>query len=189
MGGLFRPVGGRAAAVYWRRRLLIALVLAGVGIFVWQLVDPRGLSDAATVTSGTGSVRPNAVKPCLSKELSLSVEGSSPINIGSDAKLTVGVSNNGEKRCSFNPSKTPLVLAIRSGPDGVWSTDNCSAWAIGGAVTIEPKGSHQWEVRWPTKRSQQGCRYSATPLAAGTYIATVTTENVQPSRFVFRLAA
>lgn len=188
MGGLLRPVGGRAPVVYWRRRILVlsVLILVGAVVLGWPK-NERGQSSQATATPAVARGSVDRVVACSASDLTLGLDVPTPVVAGTETPLTVRVSNGGDAPCSFEPSSAPLAVSVRSGSDGIWSTADCPDWGAMGMVTIDSGGSNQWEVMWPTSRSQQGCRLSDATLRSGTYIATASVPDVPPARFIFRL--
>lgn len=177
--------------MYWRRRVLLVgvVTLMLIALAVWHGLDdgPQGEQGAAMVSHTTTSALDTAA--CPVENLSLFVDGVSPVRAGSVVSLTVRVANEGSDPCAFEPSSGPLSVSVRSGTDMIWDSEDCPEWGAAGRVVIDAGGTNAWDMEWPTSRSEPGCRLVDGRLGSGTYIATASLPDVQSARFVFRFVA
>lgn len=191
MGSLLHPVGSQPSWVYWARRgavvLAVVLVVAAL-VFVFRpqppstvVAVPATTSPSPAVTSpvptASGSPSPSAsptpTGPLVCDATNSAVGLSAFRKVKQDAKqvFKVSITNSGKQPCVLTLSPTTFTLAVTSGTDKIWTTDDCEKWVPTHKQTLKSKGAYEFAITWPVARSAPGCKLAKSVLGAGTYVA------------------
>lgn len=180
---VLRPVGPLPPGAYWLRRLLVLLVVAGVGLGAWWLfnrdggdADPAGATTDST--SATGSASPSVsptqstttkapkktkspsatARPCAEQEIEVTVVTDAPIYpAGELPKFTLAVKNVGTSPCSQDVGSSALELRVSSGGSKIWSSDDCNPSGESRIKDLKPGERFLQTVPWDRLESAPGC--------------------------------
>ncbi|RKS75244.1 hypothetical protein CLV35_1703 [Motilibacter peucedani] len=155
--------------------------------------DPSGgPSTAPSSTPGaTPAATPAPGGTCSDRQLRVVVgTDASAYRAGATPRLSFTVTNNSSTPCTRDVGTAALSLEVRSGPDRIWNSDDCtskgssSVRTLAAGTTFTPRS-----VTWSGKRSGPGkCGPGRARAKAGTYTVTarVGTLTSAPKRFVLR---
>lgn len=195
---------------YWLRRLIVlVLLLAIIGLMAWamtalvrgrQQTAATGATVTTTPADGPRIVRAPATSPtpvplatpgppraCAPAKLAAAVAGAPEAKSGEKEELAFAVTNTGGKACILALTAQNTELVITSGNDMIWTSKDCWATVGDKQATVEPGKALEWKSIWETKRSVGSCELSPQKLGAGTYVATLKVEGVEPAHFRFNL--
>lgn len=146
-------VGPLPAAVYWRRRLVVLVGLAMVGLVVWYAcsspapnVAGAPLTSSATASAGDGSspatgqspsvTLPDAIyqNTCADSDMKVTARASatelSPGGRaagGSQVRFTISIKNSSTRECNRDVGADVQELRLVYGERVIWSSDDCDA--------------------------------------------------------------
>ncbi|MHB8342510.1 MAG: hypothetical protein ACYDB7_15270, partial [Mycobacteriales bacterium] len=174
---------------YWRRRA----VAGGVALFVVLVIvesfgggsarRPAGRVAGPSAGSPTAATRVPA-GPCVAADLTVTaVTDAVSYPAGVDPRVLVTVTDGGG-RCVLAAGP---VVTVTSGSDRIWSSGDCGG--AGGQLVLAP-GPRTIAVVWTRRRSEPGCAApptGASPVASGTYHATVTLDGLTAAAPAFHL--
>lgn len=108
--------------------------------------------------------------------------------VGASPRLELRVTNTGPTACTLDLGQASVELVVVSGPDRIWSSDDCASGGDADPVTLEPGAIEVSRVTWPGTRSRPGCDGEQTRARAGTYRvqARVGDQRVQGQPFLLR---
>ena len=195
---LLHPVGPEPARVYWVRRAALAALLVVLLVGAAYACSGGGGSSgrpggtaadqpAPTVTTTTTSPKPG-VPRCGGKRLRVeAATDADTYPAGSTPRLTAVVVNAGTGPCRLATQPGARSWSISSGPDQVWSTDDCGHRS---SVRLERlKAGHQvtYAVTWDGNRSEPGCASPGAQAQPGTYRLDVTVDGARAQPVIFHL--
>lgn len=132
-------------------------------------VEPSAEQSATAEPTATESVPAG----CQPTNLKLRVDGPDSVSqLDTTANFRVVVSTT-EQGCQLDLGAAAAALAITSGNDEVWETENCADWHPAGVLDLVSGEESGFDVNWPVKRSH-GCELSDEVLGVGTYVATAS---------------
>ncbi|MCL2454467.1 MAG: hypothetical protein FWD18_04105 [Micrococcales bacterium] len=176
------------ARVYWVRRVLVLVVLVGVGAVVVlglrALTDPApGASPTSTPGSTATSTLPGGIADCDPSALRLTVAPTAAsFPDGVSPGLTVTIANDGSVACLVDAGEQHALVTITSGEDRVWSSQDCApADAPARTLLLAPGKADTRQVAWNLLRSAPGCPEGLPTPGAGTYVASFTVGGAQAS--------
>jgi hypothetical protein len=209
------PVGPLPPATYWRRRLTLllgALVLllvarscvggsspsprtrAGAGAS--PSATPTATGSAAPTTSPSRSPSPRATTSaagtglCPDGVLRVTTRSdATDYKVGTSPRFTVTVTNTSATDCRRDLGGAAVELLVYSGPDRIWSSDDCGAGGGTEVLTLRAGASLEKSVPWSGKRSAPGCPSPAqrTQAKPGTYRVLARVGTLRSAGAVFRL--
>lgn len=193
------PVGPLPVSTYWRRRIVLLLGLLVVVLLLRSCAGgstPRRTSSTPRATATpTSSAHPVASRPpvtaavlCPDASLTLtSATDSAAYAVGAAPKITLTVKNTSKAACRRDLGAGAVELLVFSGPDRVWSSDDCNpSKAV--ALTLLGAGGTQAVVKtWPGTRSKPACSGSKAPAKGGTYRVVARVGTLRVEGAVFRL--
>ena len=198
-----QPVGPLPASTYWRRRLVLLVVLLLVVFVAKSCVGGGGSSptgagshptpSATTHPTRTASPRPTTTRAtgpvtCADSALTLTPSTDAPqYTVGATVRVTVTVKNVSAVGCRRDLGGGALEVLVYSGPDRIWSSDDCSSDKGSSVQTLAPGGSLQTTVSWAGKRSARGCTGSKAEAKPGTYTVRARLGTLHSGATVFRL--
>jgi hypothetical protein len=191
---VLHPVGKLPAAVYWRRRALVLMLLLSVlGGGSWLgsalLTGGRG----ATVTTAATSRVPSTPLPTPSLERvvpamaavrmpapygpcadsAIAVRGGAPAAVpaGGRATLQLVVTNTSAVPCvrALDRGLQEIVLADAAG-HRIWDSNDCADLHGHDSRTLLPGRPVSFPVAWNGRASRTGCTGQPTAPAAGKYV-------------------
>lgn len=203
-----QPVGPLPASTYWRRRVLVGLVVLVALLLVLRACG--GSDDPAALTSSPTGEQPSAPASSLPSPLppspSPSPSPAAPLACGdaaltvmveADAKsykrgaaprFTLTVTNRGPVPCRRALGPDVVELRVFSGEDRIWSSDDCSKGTGQGVLLLGAGEARALTVQWPGKRTKPGCETGAVALP-GTYRVSATVGPIVRQGTVFQITA
>ena len=187
MTGIVNPVGPEEPQVYWRRRVMLAVVALITLVIIVRSLTGGGDTAAAVATS-----TPAATQPAATPAPSLEVASPTPETIQPTADPTVPpvgegecsdadtsirvlvdrettavgegvhikmiVKNISDKTCKRDVGSGANEVTVISGPALIWSTDHCNASTDKNLVELTP--GQEWSVKvvWIGKQTAKGCK-------------------------------
>jgi hypothetical protein len=180
------PVGPEPPGVYWRRRLIVLGVLVLVIIFLWWLFVGRssGSPDAGPTPEPTPTDSPTATpSPTTASPTPTRTDGSCADEdilveatpelaiypVGSTPQLTLTITNIGVNECRRDVGPGANEIAIESGEDVLWSSDDCNPSDESDVVALARGESFETQVVWDGRTSEEGCPPDMPLVEAGEY--------------------
>lgn len=157
---------------------------AGVGVTQAPTAPGQGGSSAAApstpLAQPTGS--------CVSSDVVAvpSVEGTA--YAGKPVVLTLTLTTRTSPACSWEVSASSLVLKITSGPDRIWSTQDCTGAVPKQVVVVRKDAPTTVSVVWNGLRSDAACSRATEWAEPGYYHAVAAAFGADPTDAQFRLA-
>ena len=106
---------------------------------------------------------------------------------GGPITITLGLTGT-QPACSFTVSPRSVVLKVTSGPDGIWSSQDCPKSIPTRTVAVRSTGVTRVPVTWSGRRSDAGCSRTTAWAEPGYYHALAAAMGSQPSDVQFRLS-
>lgn len=203
MASLLHPVGAQPAWVYWARRAalvvaLVALVVVGMMLFrpqapttVTGVPETPATTPSMTTPSGspstTESATPAPTGPlvCDPTNSGLTLAGYQKVKQDAKQSFKVAVTNTGSAACVLDLKPANFSLAVTSGTDRIWTTDDCTKWVPARKQTLKPTKAYEFAIEWGVSRSSSGCKQAKGLLNPGTYVATANFADSLKARQVF----
>ncbi len=161
------PVGDRPPNVYWRRRMVaavlavvvVALVVWGVSAAVGALrgdddpttapgtpvtsapaADPAETTAAPSTAADASTAQGEGEVPACSADGTAVVATADAASypLGSTAKLGMTITNTRKAPCTLDAGSAALELLVVSGEDRIWSSDDCQEGAESRPSTVDP---------------------------------------------------
>lgn len=176
--------------MYWRRRIVVLLVLIGMLLLAQVLVNalrqgpgPSGgpsaeqspgttpaSQPAAPATSGAALPGLGEPMECADDVIKVSATtDSSTYRAGEGAVLTLGITNISDAPCLRDIGPKANELLIKSGGYHVWSSDDCSTGAKSKVATLQPGERFVSTISWDGLMSGKGCPQISKVAKAGRY--------------------
>ena len=189
---VIRPRGPLPPSTYWVRR---AVVLGVVLIVLLVLLRACGGDDegsprdtaspaastetepaatasptAAVASSPSAAPSPPQAAPCNPARLTIEAVADRPAyRRPATPRLSLVIRNPGPNPCRLDVGPAALELRVISGPDRIWSSDDCTPGGAPQIVTVPPGGAQSSTVAWPLRRSRPGCPEGQAGAEPGTY--------------------
>ena len=168
------------ASVYWRRRLVVfGGLLAVIAVIVLIVVRPGFGTTAEPVEEEvTEELAVVEVPNCLPSQLELTARtDQTSYDAGVNPQLWMGVKNISAVECSVDVGTDVQKYVVSSGPDLIWSSDDCQTDSVPFEITLPP-GSEQEtsSIPWDRTRSTPdtcGGERPAMPAGGASYHLTV----------------
>ena len=108
--------------------------------------------------------------PCNPARLSIQAVADRPAyKRPATPRLSLVITNPGPAPCRLDVGPAALELRVISGPDRIWSSDDCTPGGGPQIVTVPPGGTQSSTVAWPLRRSRPGCPEGQAGAEPGTY--------------------
>lgn len=201
----WRPVGPEPASTYWRRRA----VLAAAAILLLALLSANltgGEDEPDTVAEATATPQaapdgesevppdptpaesPLEVAICQPEMLKIQATADhASYRVGSSPRLSLSVQNTGGGPCTRDLGQAAVELLVTSGPDRIWSSDDCAPGGAEDVTTLQPGKPVVQRVTWDARRSRPGCTGAKERAEPGTYRVTGRVGQLRVEGDVFRL--
>ncbi len=193
---MWHPVGPHPPSVYWRRRLVLLLVVLVAAIALGSTLGgsatPAGTSAAApgqtpTPTASLSTPTPVTTTATPPPSPSPAASSAEPVDCaanvltvtaatdaetypaGSTPELTLTVRNTGIAPCRTDLGSAQLELRVLSGQDRVWSSDDCSPGGDPNPTVLPAGGQFTTSLQWPRVRSAPSCPGGEPAAQPGTY--------------------
>lgn len=216
MSGLATPRGPLPARVYWTRRLILVAVAVLLVVTLGRVLTggsdggadagatrndkaaqvagvptPTGgaATDAATpaLTPGAKASKPPLAQPdgpCKPEDLTVTAEVGTTPNDG-QVEMVLAVSGT-EDACTFTFSQESVVVKISSGPDGIWSSQQCKILPSQDVVVRSALPAKVPFV-WNGHRSDEDCSRGAAWAKTGSYHVIAAPLGGEPTDIQFEL--
>jgi hypothetical protein len=126
------PVGPQSPAVYWRRRLLVALGLVAVIVVIVLIVVRPGSGAPTTASSRTPtptasvSTDPDDVAECDPAKVTVeAVTNAVAYDPGVNPQLSLVIKNTATAPCTIAAGSDVQVFTITSGDEVIWRSTDC----------------------------------------------------------------
>ena len=187
MTGVVHPVGPEQPQVYWRRRVMLALVALITLVVIVRSLTGGGDTAAAVATSTpvasqpvatpapslvVASPTPETIQPtadptvppvgegeCSDADTSIRVlVDRETTAVGEGVHIKMIVKNTSDKTCKRDVGSGANEVTVISGPALIWSTDHCNASTDKNLVELTP--GQEWSVKvvWIGKQTAKGCK-------------------------------
>ncbi len=180
---MLRPTGSLPAAIYWRRRLLIAaaVLLAGLTVYVLflsggdkQKPSGQGPPGHGVTSKSPGSTRAStpSVAPVSCVPSVLRVQGvtqASRYRVGQQPELEIQVTNTGQRPCTTNLSDSQIELLVYNGESRVWGSHDCQVKPGTSPVTLMAGKQVRRSIVWTGLSSQPRCTGNRQRVGVGVY--------------------
>lgn len=168
MSSLLDPVGPLPRSVYWRRRLIVLVILAllvGGVVTLLNAIFSGGTPSASPTAAVTGTAAP--VTNCDSKDIGLTANTDKDSYVkGEKPMMSMTITNNGTTACTFQVGTDKQKYVIMSGADLIWDSTKCQTGATPYEQKFDPGQSVTTDAfAWGRTRSDN-CT-AGTPAVAG----------------------
>ncbi|GAA1126178.1 hypothetical protein [Citricoccus alkalitolerans] len=106
---------------------------------------------------------------------------------GEEPVLELRVDNTGEEPCEANLGTTQQVFTVYSGPDRIFSTEDCQVDGQDALVEISPDEQERARFTWPRVRSSEDCGETTQEPRSGTYRLEVSLGDLRAQPVTFNL--
>jgi hypothetical protein len=199
---VLHPVGPLPASTYWRRRLVLLLLLVALALVARSCVadgsDKKNASANPTPSVSSRATQQPTPRPsvtraagpvtCADSALTLTASTDAPqYPAPSTVKITLTVKNVSSSTCRRDLGNGVLEVLVHSGADRIWSSDDCATDKGVAVQTLRPGASLETTVSWSGKRSARGCTGSKADARPGTYTVRARVGTLRSAVIVFRL--
>jgi hypothetical protein len=175
------PVGPQPSTVYWRRRLVVGLVLVAVVVVVLLIVfrpasgapqgnDPSGTPSTTPTPTSTAPTDPDDAAACdLSKVTLVPVTDATSYDPGINPALTFTIKSTMTVPCVIPVGTDIQEYRVTSGEELIWSSKDCQTDPVAAETVLMPgvpqsPASIQWDR---TRSSTETCETTREPVVAG----------------------
>jgi hypothetical protein len=146
---------------------------------------PTGPGGTAPATPTTPLAQPTG--SCASSDVVAVPSVDPPAYAARPVVLRLTLTTRTSPACSWEVSPSSLVLKITSGPDRVWSTQDCRNAVHKQVVTVRKDAPTTVSVVWNGQRSDAECSHSTSWALPGYYHAVAAAFGADPMDVQFRL--
>jgi hypothetical protein len=171
------PVGPQAPAVYWRRRLLVALgLVAVIVVIVLIIVKPGsgtptgGASGSNPTPTNTVATDPDDVAECDPAKVTVeAVTNAVAYDPGVNPELQLVLKSTATAPCTIPAGSDVQVFTITSGDEVIWKSTDCQVDPQEQVQLLNPgvpvsSASLTWDR---TRSSPDTCEQTREPVTAG----------------------
>jgi hypothetical protein len=105
---------------------------------------------------------------CADSDVNVTPSVHGPAYAGQRVMITLNLTTVQSPACTWEVSPRSVAVKITSGPDRVWSTQDCAAWMPTRSVVVRKDHVHKVRLGWNAQRSVGSCSRS-TPWAQPGY--------------------
>lgn len=145
MSTIRNPVGPQAPHVYWRRRVLVALIAIAVIVIVVLIIvrpgsgAPRVVTPPSPAKSASAAVTSDPSTACSDAKLRLqAITDKTTYAATEKPQISMKLTNTGPSACTVNLGSTKQELIISSGSEKIWDSKDCQTGAIDSSIVIKP---------------------------------------------------
>ncbi len=146
-----------------------------------------------TKDSGKGSGKasstplPEAAGPCSSSDVVVTPTIKHRASAGRAVVFALDLTTKSSPACDFTVSARTLVLKVTSGPDRVWTTQQCQGAVPKQQVVVRKDTPATIDMAWNGQRSDADCSRSTSWAQPGYYHAVAAAYGADPVDVQFRL--
>lgn len=131
---------------------------------------PSQVTSSSPAPSTPSSPAATAPVPCQSPALQISIKANgATFAAGVSPVFTMTIKNAGTTPCLRDVSSAATELQVTSGPDRIWSSDDCAQPSTAKISTLKPNEIKTVAVTWNRKRSKSGASCVGTEALPGQY--------------------
>jgi hypothetical protein len=150
-------------------------------------------TSTATGQGGSPSASPSTplAQPtgsCASSDVVAVPSVAGPAYAAKPVVMTLTLTTRTSPACTWEVSASSLVLKITSGPDRIWSTQDCTAAVHKQVVVVRKDTPSTVSVVWNGQRSDADCSRATSWAQPGYYHAVAAAFGADPRDVQFRLA-
>ena len=125
-------------------------------------------SGSATATAGATATA--AAGTCADGDLTVRVTTDAPAYpVRGTPQLRMSIRNTSAAACTRDLGQAAVELLVFSGPDRIWSSDDCAPGGGADLVRLSPGEERAITLTWAGRRSAKGCAGDKDPARPGTY--------------------
>lgn len=216
MASLWNPSGPLSPAVYWRRRLLVLVVVGVLGVAMagaWNAIDsgPTGHLDKAVAVAAEQQPSPPArINPVRDRPATLRPEPTQvladpdgpcqPADVsvepvvhravaGQDVRIRLRLRTLAADACTWTVDGTSVTVKITSGNDPIFSTQQCPSAVGSREVVVRDVADTVVTVVWHGRRSDDECSRLTDWALPGWYHVEAAALGGEPAETQFELTA
>lgn len=172
------PVGPQAPRVYWRRRLVVGLVLLAVVIIIVMIVSqlnritptPVGTSTPSATSSSTAAPTAAAGDKCDPAKVVVDpLTDAASYEAGVNPVLSFSLKSTMTVPCTLAVGSDVQEFRVTSGDELIWTSKDCQTGQVAAVVTLQPgvpKGGPS--ITWDrTRSSTDTCTTAREQVVAG----------------------
>ena len=150
---------------------------------------PAASATSRPATSAPASVvPPDPSTPCAKSAIKVTAAANAgSFAAGVEPELTLTVTNTGQTACTRDLGPAQTELRVTSGPDRIWSSDDCAATAAANPTVLKPDETKTFKVTWKRTRSKP-CDGTKPAALAGNYRVFGRVGDITSAPDAFRLA-
>lgn len=138
--------------------------LGGIGSTQTEPTDPT------TTESGPDEVALSNPVECASDAVSLELGlQATEVDAGSSLEVPITMTNTGQVPCLLDVGHAQLRMAVTSGNDPVWTTDQCPSGRAEHRILLAAGAVQENTITWNGRRGAQDCPDNTHAARKGTY--------------------
>lgn len=160
---------------------------SGAALQVAATPTISGAADPSSGDTATNIPLPGPQGRCADDDIRISPSIKGFAYAGSPVVFALSLTTAGSPACTWSVSPSTLVLKITSGPDRIWSTQDCRGAILKQDVVVRKDTPTVVDLAWNARRSNAGCTSSSGWVEPGYYHAVVAAWGSEPVDDQFRL--
>lgn len=159
--------------------LLVAAVAFGAVKGIPLLIDRFGgmfgasepeTTEPSDTASGPDEVALSNPVACAGDAVSVELGlQATEVDAGSKVEVPITITNTGQVPCLLDVGNAQLTMAVTSGNDPIWSTDQCPAGRAEHRILLAVGGVQENTITWSGRRGAQDCPDDTHEARKGTY--------------------
>ncbi len=148
--------------------------------------DGDGRKRSATRPSPPPPAEPDGA--CAPSDITLVPSVADTYRVGDSPDIRLLLQTTGRPACTFQPSRSNLVVEVTDDNGAIWTTDDCHAAIAPSTLVVRAAEQTVYHVPWSGLRSNRWCGDGARRAVAGTYQVLAAVLGGEPSQSQFSLA-
>jgi len=125
---------------------------------------------------------------CAPSDITIAPSVADTYRVGDSPDIRLLLQTTGRPACTFQPSRSNLVVEVTDDNGVIWTTDHCHAAIALSTLVIRAAEQTVYHVPWSGLRSNRWCGDGARRAVAGTYQVLAAVLGGEPSQSQFSLA-
>ena len=125
---------------------------------------------------------------CAPSDITLVPSVADTYRVGDSPDIRLLLQTTGRPACTFQPSRSNLVVEVTDDNGAIWTTDDCHAAIAPSTLVVRAAEQTVYHVPWSGLRSNRWCGDGARRAVAGTYQVLAAVLGGEPSQSQFSLA-